>query len=102
MIERNIHDICFSEDFGKQMRFIAGPRQCGKTTLVKKFLQKKGMEQLYYNWDDRETKQNYLRNSMFYRESLLNVDRSMRPWVCFDEIHKYPKWKDILKSFYDA
>ncbi|MGR3219724.1 MAG: ATP-binding protein, partial [Candidatus Anammoxibacter sp.] len=47
-------------------------------------------------------KQNYLRNSMFYRESLLNVDRSMRPWVCFDEIHKYPKWKDILKSFYDA
>ena len=59
------------------------------------------MQQLYYNWDDRETKQKYLKNSRFYHEFLYNVNRFTRPWVCFDEIHKYPKWKDILKSFYD-
>ena len=101
MIERNIKNICFSKDFGKQMRFIAGPRQCGKTTLSRRFLETNGMEKLYYNWDDRETKQKYLKDCRFYHEFLLNVDRLTKPWICFDEIHKYPKWKDILKSFYD-
>ncbi len=102
MIKRNIQLLCFSEDFGKQMRFIAGPRQCGKTTMAKEFLEAHGMLQFYYSWDDRETKQKYLKNSRFYQESLLDVPPSMTPWICFDEIHKYPKWKDVLKSMYDA
>ncbi|MEW6042197.1 MAG: AAA family ATPase, partial [Elusimicrobiota bacterium] len=25
-----------------------------------------------------------------------------KKWVCFDEIHKMPKWKDILKDFFDS
>ncbi len=33
--KRFIQQIIFSELFGRQMRFIAGPRQCGKTTLAK-------------------------------------------------------------------
>lgn len=24
-----------------------------------------------------------------------------RPWIVFDEIHKYPQWKNILKGYYD-
>ncbi len=102
MIDRNIQNICFSKDFGKQMRFIAGPRQCGKTMLAKDFLKSNAMEKLYYSWDDRETKQSYFKNNRFYREFLMEIGKSKRPWICFDEIHKYPKWKDVLKSFYDA
>ncbi|MFA4889777.1 MAG: AAA family ATPase, partial [Candidatus Omnitrophota bacterium] len=25
-----------------------------------------------------------------------------QPWVCFDEIHKMPRWKNILKGIYDT
>lgn len=83
------------------MRFIAGPRQSGKTTMTKGFLKRKRMESLYYNWDYRETKQKYIHKDNFYLENLLHIDTSNRPWICLDEIHKYPEWKNILKTFYD-
>ena len=35
MIKRHISKIAFSRDFGRQMRFIIGPRQTGKTTVAK-------------------------------------------------------------------
>jgi predicted AAA+ superfamily ATPase len=52
MIERNLINTAFSEEFGKQMRFIIGPRQCGKTTAAKCFLQNYNCQKLYYNWDN--------------------------------------------------
>jgi len=27
--------------------------------------------------------------------------RSYTPWVILDEIHKFPKWKQLVKGFYD-
>ena len=35
MIERTLYHIAFSKEWGRQMRFITGPRQSGKTTLAK-------------------------------------------------------------------
>ena len=43
MIRRYLDKICFSSDFGRQMRFVAGPRQVGKTTLAKSFLERQNM-----------------------------------------------------------
>ncbi len=83
------------------MRFVAGPRQSGKTTLAHKFLKDNHMEKLYFNWDYRETRVAYQKDSEFYQQALLNVQPSKTPWICFDEIHKYPKWKNILKETYD-
>ncbi|MBF0276033.1 MAG: ATP-binding protein [Nitrospinae bacterium] len=97
MIKRNLENYCFSEDFGKQMRFIAGPRQSGKTTIIKSFLEKKDRLKDYYNWDYRETRTDFQKNPDFYNAPILEKNA----WVCFDEIHKYPKWKDILKEAYD-
>ncbi|MBI3991235.1 MAG: ATP-binding protein, partial [Candidatus Omnitrophica bacterium] len=96
--------ICFSPEFGRQMRFIAGPRQSGKTTLVKAFLKKNGYNNLYYNWDVRETRMRYRQNSFFYMEDLykMQTDKRQIPWICFDEIHKMPKWKNILKGIFDS
>ena len=59
MIKRHVDKICFSPDFGRQMRFVAGPRQVGKTTLAKSFLERQNMPKTYYNWDLRETKDAY-------------------------------------------
>ncbi len=39
MIKRNLYDIAFSSLWGRQMRFITGPRQVGKTTLARQKLQ---------------------------------------------------------------
>lgn len=38
MLKREIETLCFSRRSSRQMRFIAGPRQAGKTTILKRFL----------------------------------------------------------------
>lgn len=81
------------------MRFIAGPRQCGKTTIAKSWLQENQLHRHYYNWDFRETRTNYQKNADWFAESIVN--RTPECWVIFDEIHKYPQWKNILKEVYD-
>lgn len=83
----------------RRMSFIAGPRQIGKTTLVRRHLEKLGQPQLYYNWDTPSVKRNYAANPSFFIEDI--PQELARPWIALDEIHKYPKWKNILKGYYD-
>ena len=82
-----------------RMALIAGPRQIGKTTAVQQFLKSQGQGKLYYNWDTSTVKRRYARNPLFFVEDL-PAERA-RSWVALDEIHKYPRWKNILKGFYD-
>ena len=99
MIERTLYHIAFSNDWGRQMRCITGPRQSGKTTLSKLKLKKEGTEKLYYLWDLRSVRNRYKENELFFTQ---DASRSKnKSWVCFDEIHKMPKWKNILKGIYD-
>lgn len=102
MIERYIESICFNEKVGRQMRFIAGPRQAGKTTLTRAFLKKVGCEPLYFNWDLRSTKDQYASDPYFYNAAAVMLKTKKQKWICFDEIHKFPKWKDILKDAFDS
>jgi len=101
MLSRNLSNTCFDKDYGKQMRFIAGPRQVGKTTLVKNYLKENKQSILYFNWDFRDIRLAYQKDPDFFTRDILNISPPGIPWVCFDEIHKYPKWKDILKEAYD-
>jgi len=71
--------------------FIAGPRQVGKTTLAKAW---GGTEGRYLSWDIAEDRAQLL-SKTFVRE--LSNGRYV-----FDEIHKYPRWKALLKGLYDA
>lgn len=32
----------------------------------------------------------------------LSTLQSTKPIICFDEIHKYNHWRDLLKGFYDS
>jgi len=81
------------------MRFITGPRQAGKTTLAKQKIEKEDSEDLYYLWDLRDVRRRYKQNELFFTEDA--PFRKKQRWVCFDEIHKMPKWKNILKSVFD-
>jgi len=102
MNKRLLSKIVFSEEFGRQMRFIAGPRQCGKTFLTKLHLDSVGMSPLYYTWDDRSVRELYRKDNRFIERDLGNVlKQDGMHWACFDEIHKMPSWKNILKDFFD-
>ena len=100
MLARNIQTLAFADTWGRQMRFIAGPRQAGKTTLAKMQLARVGCERLYFPWDARSVRDRYREDELFFTADLPELKASL-PWVCFDEIHKLPKWKNILKSVFD-
>ncbi|MCP5046901.1 MAG: ATP-binding protein [bacterium] len=102
MIKRHLENICFDEIFDRQMRFIAGPRQVGKTTLAKNFLETKCLQKLYFNWDLREVRDRYRKDPYFFETLLYDSAVSGEMvWVCMDEIHKIRHWKNILKDYFD-
>lgn len=100
MIKRALEALAFSENWGRQMRFVCGPRQSGKTTLAKNRLSSCRCDRLYYLWDLRSVRQRYKEDELFFTADFL-PGQSM-PWVCMDEIHKYPQWKNILKGMFEA
>lgn len=100
MINRKLHNLAFNCEWGRQMRFITGPRQVGKTTLAKNQLKISHCDKLYYLWDLRTVKNRYKNNELFFTED--SLPQKNKQWVCFDEIHKYPGWKNVLKGIYDS
>jgi predicted AAA+ superfamily ATPase len=74
-------------DLQKKMVILAGPRQVGKTSLSKMIAPKAS---LYLNYDITLNRRRILTGE-FGPEKL---------WI-LDEIHKYKKWKNLLKGLYD-
>ena len=72
-----------------KMAFIAGPRQVGKTTLVKDLLKKAGAESQYFNWDVPANRKKILKTpDSFWQQALGPTPNTL----VLDEIHKYPRW----------
>lgn len=82
----------------KQIIFIAGPRQAGKTVFTK-MLANAFPNFLYFNWDILDEKRKLIENPSFYEE--VHRKDSSLPLIIFDELHKYSAWKNYLKSVYD-
>lgn len=101
MLQRSLEQIAFDSSWGRQMRFIAGPRQSGKTTLAKVKLRREGTSNLYYLWDLRSVRDRYRAAELFFTQDAPPVKGKKR-WVCFDEIHKVQGWKNILKGIFDS
>ena len=80
----------------RQMVFLSGPRQVGKTTLAKSFATD------YLNWEEKETRLLVLKGARAVGNSLaLEEGRDSGKTLVFDEIHRYQKWKTFLKGFFD-
>lgn len=90
----------------RQMLFVSGPRQVGKTTLAKKLTTQHNGH--YFNWDNPQHRQWILESSSHAADSeLLNQIgihelSNQRKLVAFDELHKYKNWKNYLKGLFDA
>lgn len=86
---------CVKEDLKKKMVFIGGPRQVGKTTLGLNFLNfsysSHTKHPAYLNWDIPLHRKKILRNEFAFKYKILVLD----------EIHKYKKWRALMKGLYD-
>lgn len=100
MIKRTLYTIAFNKVWGRQMRFIVGPRQAGKTTIAKAKLSEEKDSNLYYLWDSQEIRKRYRQSELFFSTDM-PLSQNKKHWLCFDEIHKMPKWKNIVKSIFD-
>lgn len=90
--QRYIEKYC-REDLQEKLVFIGGPRQVGKTTLALKILgSKQGIEHpAYLNWD-----------VSLHRKKILNGEiAAQEKLFIFDEVHKYARWRNFIKGFYD-
>jgi len=81
----------------RQMAFVAGPRQVGKTTVCR------SLGDAYFNWDNADDRRLLLRGPAALAGALqLDRLRAKPPVAVLDELHKYPKWKPLLKGFFDT
>lgn len=84
-------------DRHRQMAFVSGPRQVGKTTTCRTLASD------YLNWDSVDDRRLILRGPDAVAERIgLDRLRDRLPVVVFDELHKYRKWKNYLKGFFDV
>jgi predicted AAA+ superfamily ATPase len=81
----------------RQMAFVSGPRQVGKTTTCRIH------GDTYINWDNIDDREAILAGPTKLIDQF-QLDRLSRtlPVVIFDELHKYPRWKQFLKGFFDT
>lgn len=85
----------------RQMLFLMGPRQVGKTTIGQELLDRY-QAGVYINWDDYQHQQMILNGGREIAEMAgIGSFHEEKPLIVFDEIHKFSSWKNFLKGFFD-
>lgn len=81
----------------RQMVFLSGPRQVGKTTLSKQ------LATHYLDWDHLSHRK-LIMDGPDAVAAYCNLEelKEKLPVIVLDEIHRYSKWKTFLKGFYDS
>ncbi len=86
----------------RQMLFLMGPRQVGKTTTCLE-VGKTYSRFYYFNWDNDQDRMQILEGAGKIAEICdLQVLGESPPLLIFDEIHKYAYWKNFLKGLFDS
>ena len=97
--QARIYDALLAEHLvhNRQMAFVSGPRQVGKTTTCRRHAD------AYRNWDNLDHRESVLAGPARLAADL-GVDRlsGTIPVALFDELHKFPRWRPFLKGMYDT
>jgi len=81
----------------RQMVFMSGPRQVGKTTAARQ------VADFYLDWDNRSHQALILKGPEAVAEYCgLQMASESLPVLLFDELHKFPRWKNFLKGMFDT
>lgn len=94
-----MYDQLLREHFqaNRQMAFLAGPRQVGKTALARQ------LADIYLNFDSLDDRAVILRGpAAVAGRAELERPLAVPRLIAFDEIHKFLKWKSFLKGFFDV
>lgn len=94
-----VYDAILARHFAglRQMAFVSGPRQVGKTTACRH-----GAD-TYLSWDRPQDRQLILRGPEAVAERAAGPEKpGQRRRLVFDEMHKNRRWKNFLKGFFDT
>lgn len=102
-MKRVYHDLVAAHlERYRQMVFLMGPRQVGKTTIGFSFLEKNENGH-YLNWDRLDHRLLFLDGpEAIAKQADLSSLTKAKPLIILDEIHKFKKWKLLLKGFFDS
>jgi hypothetical protein len=79
-------------DLPERMVLIGGPRQVGKTTLALSLLTPPDVSHpAYLSWDDLSDRRALLTGSL----------PPLQPVLVLDEVHKFGRWRTLLKGLFD-
>jgi predicted AAA+ superfamily ATPase len=82
----------------RQMAFLSGPRQVGKTTSCRRVAPRC----LYLDWDDQDDRRLILRGPRaVVAETGIEQLATESPLLVLDELHKYRRWRTFLKGLFD-
>ena len=98
-MRKRVYDTILAEHLRchRQMAFVTGPRQVGKTTTCR------ALSEGYLDWDNSDDRRVLLRGPSAVAERLhLERMRDTPPVAAFDELHKFRGWKSFLKGFFDT
>ncbi len=98
-IKKRLYDVILAEHLAqnRQMAFVSGPRQVGKTTTCK------NLSTSYLNWDNTDDRATIMSGPAAVAEQLgLDTLALRKPVALFDELHKFARWKQFLKGFFDV
>jgi predicted AAA+ superfamily ATPase len=101
---KRVYEILLEEHLAqnRQMIFLSGPRQVGKTTTSLEASSESPIH-YYFNWDNEDHRALIMEGpTSIARKARLDEMRNTLPILVFDEIHKYRNWKQFLKGFFDT
>lgn len=84
------------------IQVISGPRQIGKTTLVKQILKQLQLPSIYLSADGQIDNSGFWINNAWEQARLqLKTDRISEIILCLDEIQKINNWSEYIKKEWD-
>jgi len=100
----------------RQIIALFGPRQTGKTTIVRQVLRQIDLKSRYLAVDEPDSTASAATEATFFTPQVRDVEWLVRHWeearreaeqlggsvLVFDEIQKIPQWSEIVKGLWDA
>ena len=105
MIRREQSDILISriEEPRHTIQVVAGPRQVGKTTMVKQVLEEISISSLFFNADAVNPDDNGWISDRWSEARARIAYAGIKEFlIVFDEIHKISNWSEQVKKEWDA
>lgn len=105
MIRRQQNDflISYINEPRRTIQVVAGPRQVGKTTMVKQVLKEIAVPSMFFNADGIAPDDNtWIVTRWEDARAQMRFGQSQEFLIVFDEIHKINNWSEQVKKEWDA